>query len=110
MQQENTIAIRAEAGTTGPLLRVEGMLSISTAGTLQAALLAQLAPQSFARLDLSALTGADLSGLQLLCSARQTWRRSGGGLSFTGVPEWLETLARQAGCEWLTPAIEEGER
>jgi anti-anti-sigma regulatory factor len=98
---DSGILIRTSPESGARVLHVSGNLSIATAGELRQALLAALGEPGRTVLDLAALTAADLSGMQLLSSARQSWSRAGAELEFAGVPQWLRTMAAQAGCKPL---------
>ena len=54
------------------ILKVSGGLTISDAGGLRQALLAALEAGSELQVDLTEMTGIDLTGLQLLCAAHQS--------------------------------------
>ena len=103
MEETSEIAIRLEESAGMPVIRVGGAVSIATAAQLRRALLESWTSGRPAAIDLSGVTSADLSGLQLLYSARQTHARSGSGLVFQGIPDWLHRAAAEAGFEPLDP-------
>jgi len=71
---EDGISIRIERTLGVQILHAEGDLSLSTAGQMKSALLELVNIGEPAVIDLAGITGIDLSGLQLLCSAHRTFR------------------------------------
>ncbi|MBJ6801918.1 STAS domain-containing protein [Geomonas propionica] len=61
----------------GTTLKVSGGVTICEARDFREALLAALEEAPELRLDVSELTGIDLTGMQLLCAAHQSARRRG---------------------------------
>lgn len=59
------------------ILKVSGGVTIGDAGGFRQALLAALEAASELQVDLSEMTGIDLTGLQLLCAAHQSAVRGG---------------------------------
>lgn len=87
------------------VLKLSGGVTIGDAAALQSALVAGLEGGSELLVDLSGLTGVDLSGLQLLCAAHQSAVRDGKALHLTdgGNTIFREKAAaagflRDAGC------------
>ncbi|WP_236026044.1 STAS domain-containing protein [Geomonas azotofigens] len=64
----------------GETLKVSGGVTICEASDFREALLAALEAAPEVRVDVSGLTGMDLTGLQLLCSAHQSAVRRGKSL------------------------------
>ncbi|MBS1858551.1 MAG: STAS domain-containing protein [Acidobacteria bacterium] len=98
---DSGILIRTSTDGGANVVRVSGELTIASAGQLRQALGAALEQGGHTVLDLTALAAADLSGLQLLYSARRGWSQTEGQVEFAGVPQWLRTMAAQAGCKPL---------
>ena len=94
---DSQVGLRVETNGATRILYLNGEVSIVTVGRLHPALLDALASAGNDLLNLAAIEGADLSGLQLLYSAAQSWQARGGQLTFEAEPEWLRTLAAEAG-------------
>ena len=62
------------------ILKVSGGVTIGEAGELRDALLAALDGEAEVEVDVSGLTGIDLTGLQLMCAAHQSAGTSGKSL------------------------------
>ncbi|MDE3166197.1 MAG: STAS domain-containing protein [Acidobacteriota bacterium] len=99
---DSGISMETTAEGGARVLRVSGELSIANAAELRQALLGAMAGPGRAVLNLAALSSADLSGLQLLYSAHRSGRAADGRLEIAGVPQWLRTLAAEAGCGTLS--------
>ncbi|QWV96002.1 STAS domain-containing protein [Geomonas nitrogeniifigens] len=80
------------------VLKVSGGVTICEARDFREALLAALEAAPEVRVDVSALTGIDLTGLQLLCSAHQSAVRRGKSLHvFDGGNATFREAANGAG-------------
>jgi anti-anti-sigma factor len=89
----------ASAGMTAPpSLKIEGHLDIQHAEAVQKLLLAQPAFPAFS-LDLSAVNACDLTGLQLLLSARHTARDAGAKFSITAPSAAVATACAGLGLD-----------
>ena len=100
---EAEAAIRVAEDGPRCTVHVTGALDLSNALLLHEALLKR-APgphgeKQRSLVDISGVTRADLSGLQLLCSAHRTYVVRGGDLSLEGQPEWFGSLCAAAGFE-----------
>lgn len=85
------------ANDTG-VLKLAGELSIGRAAELKASLLASMARADRVTLRLDAVTGIDLSGLQVLCSAHRSFQMKNKELSICGTGrEMLRQAALRAG-------------
>lgn len=87
------------------VLKIFGGVTVGEARALQEALIDVLDGASEVQVDLSEVTGMDLSGLQLLCAAHQSAVKGGKWLHITdgGNRELLDIIAcagfsRQVGC------------
>lgn len=80
------LTISHSLSSDGTLLEitVEGRLAIDTTPELLALLRTQLPAAEKTRLDVSALTEVDLSGMQLICSACRTAKMKRHSFSFSG--------------------------
>jgi anti-anti-sigma regulatory factor len=89
-----------DRSTTPPTLRLGGELRIDSAAELQTRLLEALAFGQPIQVALEAVTGLDVSGLQLLTAAESAAERRGGAWLRNGaVPESLRRTAEEAGWE-----------
>ena len=91
----------ADAGGRRTVL-VEGEIRLAGAGSLRQVLVEELCAGQQTVLDLAGVTGVDLSGLQLLCSAHRTYVRHDAVLELQGVTEELTRTARRAGFDART--------
>jgi anti-anti-sigma factor len=92
--------------TIDGVLKISGTLDIGVAGELHRALRGFLETARNPVLDLSEVDGCDVTGLQLLYSARKTAQGSSKALQFTGVSGPLEHSFGAAGLaagDWITP-------
>lgn len=80
------LTITHSLSSDGTLLEVAlaGRLAIDTAPELLALLRAQLPAAHKTKLDVSALSEVDLSGMQLICSACRTAQERGHSFNFSG--------------------------
>ncbi|HEY6838346.1 MAG TPA: STAS domain-containing protein [Geobacteraceae bacterium] len=79
-------------------IKVEGIFDLAHCGEILGALQEALAAHRSVRLDLSAATGIDLAGLQLICSAHRTAVAVGSGFTLSSpLPPLLTARAREAG-------------
>ncbi|WP_136526651.1 STAS domain-containing protein [Geomonas ferrireducens] len=71
--EELTLECRQDPAHPGTrVLKVAGEVSIGVAGNFKGALIEALSSGSEVQVDVSALTGIDLTGLQLLCAAHHS--------------------------------------
>lgn len=71
--EELTLECRQDPAHPGTrVLKVAGEVNIVAAGAFKGALIDALSGGSEVQVDVSALTGIDLTGLQLLCAAHQS--------------------------------------
>ena len=74
---------------------LNGDLTVADATELKNLLLEALAARDFVEVDLTNVTGMDLSTLQLICSAHRTARTSGKELALTGTGKGVLLEARK---------------
>jgi anti-anti-sigma regulatory factor len=79
------------------IIRFTGDLTISRAEEVKSALLESLKGAERIEVDLASVEEADLSRLQLLCSAHRTSGRLGKSFSIGGVSDAFDKAARGAG-------------
>jgi anti-anti-sigma regulatory factor len=80
------------------VLKVSGGVTIGEAGDLRQALLAALDEAKEVEVDVSGMTGIDLTGLQLMCAAHQSAGKSGKSLHiFDGGNGTFRDMATAAG-------------
>lgn len=72
-------------------------LTVRTANSLRATLLAQLTEGASLVLDAAEIRAIDLCGLQLLCSAHHTARARNAILEIANLPESVRATARDTG-------------
>ena len=65
-----------DGGESERVFRISGALTVREAGELKAALAKAFEEEERIEVDLSSVTGADLSALQLFCSAHRTSKRT----------------------------------
>jgi anti-anti-sigma factor len=88
-----------EAAKRGNItLVLDGELTIRRARQIKDILLAQLQAGKATDLDLTDVSAIDISGLQLLCSAHRTLKKSGGDLRVASqLPASIAQIVRTAG-------------
>ena len=84
-------------------LAIDGELTVSRVGLVRESLLQAFAAAEQVVVELAAVTEADISGLQLLCSAHRHATAHGKVLLLAGGSERLQALARGAGFVRVTP-------
>ena len=99
MEPETELRLQVEEGQNVRTIRPEGELSITTAGALKAALIDGLRGEGRTRLDASHITGVDLAGLQLVCSAHRTYRARNAIFEFAAISDVVRAAALTAGFE-----------
>ncbi len=71
-------------GSGGRILKLEGELGIQQAGHLKVLLLKEFAETDRLSLDVEAVTGMDVAGLQVLCAAHKTFLTAHKGMEIVG--------------------------
>jgi anti-anti-sigma factor len=99
---DDAIAVRIEESEGRQTLRVQGEICLPTAATLRRALIEALEGGRETVMELGEVTNADLSGLQLLCSAHRTCLKRGVSLTMGAASEKLRGAALLAGYEART--------
>lgn len=104
------LALECSQDTAHPatrILKVAGEVNIVAAGEFKGALIDALLVGSEVQVDVSALTGIDLTGLQLLCAAHQSAGKAGKKLHIVdgGNPTFRDMAAvagfrRHTGCAY----------
>jgi anti-anti-sigma factor len=80
-----------------------GVLTVAGDMTIQCAAMAKEAAESALKdvkslvVDLTGVTGADLTFLQILCSLRQTAERDGKNVAIKSCPEFFKRAVEEAG-------------
>jgi anti-anti-sigma factor len=98
MTMEDSMQVRREPeGSEVIRLHVTGEITLSTVPQLRNELLEVLQQTAPIRLDLTEVTSMDVSGLQLLVSARRSACRLGKSLSVAACSAMVEDAWRQAG-------------
>lgn len=77
--------------------RLEGDLTVYTAGEARRQLLERLAAPGGLALDLGGVAGCDTAGLQLLCAARLSAQRAGRGYEVTACAPSVRAAAQAIG-------------
>jgi anti-anti-sigma regulatory factor len=94
------VPVRFDADTEPGLIRLEGEVDISQADELKRILLATLAEGRALRLSAEAVTGMDITAMQLLWAAAREARTTGTPLAWQGaVPDALRATMREAGID-----------
>lgn len=91
------IKITVDANDKRTVLRVQGRIMVEHASELRDAMLKALASSNAVTVDLSGVTDADISFMQLVCSAHKTARDAGRGFVITGSPESFWHAVNTAG-------------
>lgn len=104
MEDGDQFRIQVMETGEGRVLRVEGPLTLSTAGRLRDALLEAWQAGKKTIFDAAGITDIDLAGLQLLCSAHRTYQRTGTGFELAAVSPQVVETARAAGFDNRTSA------
>lgn len=115
MNQDQPNIIHIEPANDRQLVYLRGELCLTTAEPVRQALAGTISAAQPLVLDLSDLTGIDLCGLQLLCSAQHTCQRHNLPFSLRDVPEWFPETVQSTGFQShpafrdaMPDAIEEG--
>jgi anti-anti-sigma factor len=93
----NELMIQANQTPGNQVIHAAGALSAATAGDMKDVLLAALEAGGPTVLDISGITEIDLPGLQLLCSAHQTFKRQDTVFRIEGRTEAVRSTACDAG-------------
>ena len=97
MEPNSEIQIQTEDADDYRLIRVEGDLSLATAGDLRTTLLNCFRPGARAVLDGNGIRSIDLCGLQLLCSAHRTYLLNGAAFELKAISQTVQEAAQAAG-------------
>lgn len=97
MQPNHDLLIHIETADGVSLLQAEGELSVRTAAHLRDVLLGNLREGEKLVLNAAGLDSVDLCGLQLICSAHNTYRACNAVLEMTDLPASVRETARAAG-------------
>jgi anti-anti-sigma factor len=99
METAGKLEIRVDESGGALVLHAEGTIGLATAAELRASLMNALGSGGATILDAARVSAADLCGLQLLCSAVQSWRARGATFRVEAASEVLTAAARSAGIE-----------
>lgn len=92
------VEFKTKSSGDATVLSIEGELSIEHARDLKAALVESIENSNNLIIELERVTGVDLAGLQLFCSAHRTAEKLKKHLAFSrDVPEAFKESVRNAG-------------
>jgi len=94
---EDGISIQFEQREGAQHMRVDGELSLASAGRMKSALLQLAASGGPAVINLAGITRIDLPGLQLLCSAHRTFCARNANFELSESSEEVRRTASDAG-------------
>lgn len=97
MNQDQPHIIRIEPANDCQLVHLEGELCLMTAEPVRQVLAGTISAAQPLVLNLAALTGIDLCGLQLLCCAQHTCQSHNVEFTLSQVPDWFEETVQATG-------------
>ena len=98
---------KLEEGGTGKLI-LDGDMTVQRAGELKAALIEALDKATHLVIDLENITDADLSCLQLFCSAHRTSLKLNKSVSLSeNAPQMFWDIVKKAGYSCNTPCCDD---
>jgi anti-anti-sigma factor len=98
MNQDQPSDIRIEPAHDHQLVHLQGELCLMNAEPVRQALAGTISTGSPPMvLNLAALTGIDLCGLQLLCSVQRTCQSNNLSFTLSAVPDWFREIVDTTG-------------